>query len=237
MILTRTPLRLSLFGGGTDYPAWFLEHEPGAVLGLAINRYVYMGVKRMPPGQIGADGEPLRYRVQYSHVDDCQRAEQVQHPAVRALLRYLPSEEPLEFHMFADLPGRSGLGGSSACAVGLLHAVLTRQGRVSSALDLAREAIAFEIACIGEAVGFQDQLFAALGGIRFIRFTAAGSDVSAPVTLSDARRQELEASLLLVYTGSMRDAHAMATKQIERTAANAQHLRHLAELISGCSAR
>ena len=229
MILTRTPLRVSLFGGGSDYPAWFLEHAPGAVLGFAIDKYVYVGVKRMPPGQLGADGAPLRYRVQYSHVDDCQSIDEIKHPAVRAVLRYLPSDDPLEFHMFADLPGRSGLGGSSACAVGLLHALSARNGTAPTPLTLAREAIAFEISRIGETVGFQDQLFAALGGMRFARFGRNGSDISKPLELSPARLSELESSLVLVYTGTMRDAHAMAAKQIERTPQNKYLLKTLAQ--------
>ena len=143
MILTRTPLRVSLLGGGSDYPAHFREHG-GATLGFALSRYVYVGVKRMPPGQVGHDGRPIRYRVSYSHVDDCQVPEDIHHPAVRAAVKYLAVDGPLEFHIFSDLPGRSGLGGSSSCAVGCLAALLTlRDGRAPEPLELGREAIAF----------------------------------------------------------------------------------------------
>lgn len=231
MILTRTPLRVSLFGGGTDHPEWFLRNG-GAVLGMAIDKFVYAGVKRMPPGQIGTSGEPIRYRVQYSHVDDCLRAEDVQHPAIRAALRYLKAigrDEPMEFHCFADLPGRSGLGGSSSFVVGLLNA-LQRHGTIRSdgPIDLAREAIAFEKHMVPEAVGMQDQIFAALGGINYVRF-GAETQVRR-IELPPERLKALERALVLVYSGAMRDAHAMAQKQIDRIPRNEEWLSSLAHM-------
>lgn len=231
MILVRAPMRVSLFGGGSDHPEHFLTHG-GAVLGMAIDKYVYVGVKRMPPGQIGVGGVPIRYRVQYSHVDDCVRADDVQHPAVRAALRYLAAlgiDEPTEFHCFADLPGRSGLGGSSSFAVGLLRALQAHYRLAcDGAESLAREALSFERHLIQEAGGFQDQIFAALGGIQHIRF-GAGTEIT-PVTMVPERLQELERSLVLVYTGAMRDGHAMAAKQIDRVADNERLLAQLTDL-------
>ena len=226
MILTRTPMRVSLLGGGSDYPAHFVHHG-GAVLGMAINKYVYVGVKRMPPGQ------GLRYRVQYSKVDDCQSIDEIKHPAVRAALRYLGIDEPLEFHIFSDLPGRSGLGGSSAFAVGCLHALLTfkNPGVDLEPIDLGREAIAFEQFVIPEAVGCQDQLFAALGGILHIKFGSTGSVVNELPKL-DPRLVELENSLVLVYSGFMRDAHVLAARQIKGAARNASNLNALAVLVT-----
>lgn len=225
MILVRAPMRVSLFGGGSDHPEHFMRHG-GAVLGMAIDRYVYVGVKRMPPGQIGTSGEPLRYRVQYSHVDDCLRAEDVQHPAIRAALRYLAAlgrDEPMEFHCFSDLPGRSGLGGSSSFVVGLLAALQAHHALPGDGpLALAREALAFERVVVQEAGGFQDQIFAAVGGVRLIEFGAESRVRS--ITLSLARARELEQSLVLVYSGAMRDGHAMAAKQLERIDDNASHL-------------
>ena len=230
MILTETPLRVSLFGGGTDYPEWFLRNG-GAVLGMAIDKFVYVGVKRMPPGQLGAGDRPLRYRVQYSHVDDCYAAEDVKHPAVRAALRYLARlgrDEPLEFHTFADLPGRSGLGGSSAFVVGLLRALQAHGSLPTEGPhELAREAIAFERHMIPEAVGFQDQIFAAMGGINYITFGTAFEVQRIEMPL--ARIIELEQSLVLVYCGTMRDTHAMAEKQIEAIPRNGTYLRALSE--------
>mgnify|MGYP001582722028 CR=1 FL=1 len=222
MILTATPLRVSLFGGGSDYPEWFLAHG-GAVLGMAINKYVYVGIKDMPPGQKGADGQPLKFRIQYSHVDDCQDAEQIQHPAVRAAIKYFGLQDrPLEFHIFGDLPGRSGLGGSSAFTVGLLHAIrrFLEPQRDFDPLELAQEAIPFEQFVIRETVGYQDQIFAAAGGIRFVEFNQQGNTAVHTLSISPERLAELEQSLILVYTGTMRDAHVMASRYVAKIPTN-----------------
>lgn len=224
MILTRTPLRVSLFGGGSDYVEHSAKHG-GAVLGMAVNKYVYVGVKHMPPGQLMEGDIPIKYRVQYSKVDDCARIEDVRHPAVKAALKYFGVDTPLEFHVFGDLPGRSGLGGSSAFSVGLLHA-LTRLLKLPSHFDplgWAAEAVAFEQHMIGEAVGVQDQIFAAVGGINFIEFGEAASVNR--VNLSPERTKELEEALILVYSGSMRDAHKMASAQIAKAEDNEARLK------------
>ena len=225
MILTRTPLRVSLFGGGTDYPEWFNEHG-GAVLGMAINKYVYVGVKYMPPGQELAPGVPLRWRVQYSRVDDCNAVDEIKHPVVRAALKHLRLDDlALEFHIFGDLPGRSGLGGSGAFTVGLLNALyhlvpdraaLSHEGQPLPVTTkrLAKDAIYLEQQVIKEAVGCQDQIFAASGGLHFIAFPRHADWFSEELRLSTERLTELEQSLALVYTGAMRDAHEMAARQI-----------------------
>lgn len=226
MILTRTPYRVSLFGGGTDYPEWFEEHG-GAVLGMAIDKYCYVGVKRMPPGQELSPGVPLKYRVQYSKVDDCNTVPEIKHPAVRAALTHFglhDTDLPLEFHIFGDLPGRAGLGGSSAFTVGLIHALRRLRdgaGYRHSEWALAREAIQLERDEIKEMVGCQDQIFAAFGGLNHIRFHPVENDnQQAPsverIVLTDSRMRELERSLVLVYSGIMRDAHVMAQKQVGR---------------------
>ncbi len=231
MILTRTPLRVSLFGGGSDHPEHFLHHG-GAVLGMAIDKYVYIGVKRMPPGQVGTDGSQIQYRVQYSHIDDCHRATDIQHPAVRAAVQYLAAfgyHEPLEFHCFADLPGRSGLGGSSSFVVGLLSALQAQHSlQGDGPLCLAREALSFERHAIRETGGFQDQVFAAVGGIQYIAFN--GETRITPIHLSPKRLDELERSLVLVYSGSMRDGHAMAAKQLQIAAQNMKLLCKMSSL-------
>lgn len=220
MILTRTPYRVSLFGGGTDYPEWF-KHNHGAVVGMAIDKYCYVGVKHMPPGQELSPGNPLRYRVQYSKVNDCGSVDEIQHPAVRAALQYYKIDTPLEFHVFGDLPGRSGLGGSSSFSVGLLHALqlLFKMPMASdTGLQLAQEATILERDVIKEAVGFQDQVFAACGGLNKITF----SDTTKihPLGLAPEREKILTDSLVLVYSGGMRDSHVLAAKQISNVPKN-----------------
>ena len=227
MILTATPFRVSLFGGGTDYPAWFAEHG-GATLGMAIDKYCYVGVKPMPPGQT------MRFRVQYSKVNDCHSVDEIEHPAVRGALRHLGLDAALEFHVFGDMPGRAGLGGSSALTVGILHAhrpLFPHLGGAES-LDpwaLAEEATFVEQSVIGEAVGCQDQVFAAHGGLRLVEFRADGISLRS-LELRAERLEELQASLVLVYSGAMRDAHAMAARQIAEIPAKGAVLGRMAEM-------
>jgi len=225
MVLTQQPLRVSLFGGSTDYPEYFIHHE-GAVLGMAINRFVYAGVQPMHPGQ------DFNYRIQYSRMEDCRTVADIKHPAVRAALQYYNITEPLEFHGFGDMPGRAGLGSSSAFCVGILKALQTHFNLPStnSPLDLASESISFERCMIPETVGYQDQIFAAVGGINFITFNRFGAQVQ-PLKLSPEREQELEQSLILVYSGSMRDAHVMAAKQVFAIPRSGTALRDLVDLV------
>lgn len=228
MILTQTPYRVSLFGGGTDYPAFFRDGanpHGGAVLGMAIDQYCYVGVKRMPPGQLMMlptnpwKEVPIKFRVQYSKVDDCTKAEDIKHPAVRAALKYYGLEgEALEFHCFGDQPGRAGLGGSSAFTVGLCHALhrLFRLGMGGQfdAWNVADDAITIEQDVIPETVGCQDQVFAAHGGLNLIRFNRTFRTVH-PIDLPAERLEKLAYSLVLVFSGTMRDAHVMAAKQVK----------------------
>lgn len=220
MILAKTPYRVSLFGGGTDYPEWF-EANGGFVLGMAINRYCYTGVKRMPPGQ------SMRYRVQYRRVDDCMEIAEIGHPGVRGILRYLKKDEPLEFHCMGDLPGNAGLGSSSSFVVGMLHAVKRLYHLLPG--DLAAEATHIEREVIGEAVGCQDQIFAAHGGLLFVEFSR-GQPRMREIRLSPLRLAELQACLVLAFTGTMRDAHPMAAKQIQAIGANDKTLWAMAEM-------
>lgn len=220
MILTRTPLRVSLFGGGTDYPAFFNEHG-GAVLGMAIDKFAYVGVKHMPPGQkmMSAGVEvPIKFRVQYSKVDDVASAEEIKHPAVKGALSYYNLEkEALEFHCFADLPGRAGLGGSGAFTVGLCHALhrlfQLGIGGMYDAWSISDDAIHIEQEVIKEAVGCQDQVLAAHGGMNLVSFERH-TRIIRPVDIPCERLEELTFSLVLVFSGTMRDAHVMAEKTI-----------------------
>ncbi len=227
MIFTRTPYRVSLFGGGSDYPEHFLTHE-GAVLGMAIDKYVYIGVKRMPPGQ------GPRYRIVYSKIEDVMEIDQIQHPAVRGCLQRLNINEPLEIVCTGDLASGGGLGASSAFVVGLLHALRLHSGTHELTVTpaaLANDAIYTERNVIGEAVGYQDQLLTAHGNMNFIRFGANGWTIH-PVVMSSERLGKLTDSLVLVYSGTMRHAHVMAAKQVARVAPNAALLDELARSAS-----
>ena len=130
MIITRTPFRISFFGGGTDYPAWYLEHG-GLVLATTIDKYCYITCRRLPPFF------EHKHRIVYSHIENVREIAEIQHPAVRAVLGWLKVEEGLEIHHDGDLPARSGLGSSSSFTVGLLHAIRALRGQYVSKDELA----------------------------------------------------------------------------------------------------
>jgi D-glycero-alpha-D-manno-heptose-7-phosphate kinase len=208
VIITRTPFRLSLFGGGTDYPAWFREHG-GAVFGAAINKYCYLTLRELPPFF------EHRHRIVYSKVETVSRNEDIQHPAVRGILKHLQVNEGLEIHHDADLPARSGIGSSSSFTVGLLNALHALRGEMQVPKELGKEAIRVEQDVIGEDVGCQDQVWAAFGGLNRIDFKQDGDFSVTPIVLRPERRKELSRSLMLVFTGFSRFASHYARSQIE----------------------
>ena len=226
MIITRTPFRVSLFGGGTDYPLWFRRHG-GAVLGTTIDKYCYISLRELPPFF------EHRHKIVYSRVETVREVAEIQHPAVRAVMGEHPVPEAagLEIHHDADLPARSGLGSSSAFTVGLISALRALQGRMSSAEYLAREAIRIEQEVIAENVGSQDQVWAAYGGTNVIEFRPDGSFAVTPVVMPAARRAELEAHLMLFFTGFSRIASEVAGKQIANMAARERQLHAMRAMV------
>ncbi len=204
MIISRTPYRISFFGGGTDYPAWYRRHG-GAVLAATINKYCYLTCRYLPPFF------EHRIRVVYSKVEMCQKPEEVAHPSVRETLRYLKIRRGIEIHHDGDLPGRSGMGSSSAFTVGLLHALHALQGRVAGKKQLADESIHVEQDIMKETVGSQDQVCAAYGGLNKINFLRSGDYTVQPMTLSHERLAELNSHLMLFYTGIKRTASDVAS--------------------------
>src|ERR1700683_4862331 len=184
MVITRTPFRVSFFGGGTDYPAWYLKNG-GTVLGTSIDKYCYLTTRYLPPFF------EHRYRIVYSINENCRNLEEIQHPAVRAILTAMKFERGLEIHHDGDLPARSGMGSSSSFVVGLLHALRALRGEMVSKQDLTEEAIRIEQKSLKEVVGAQDQTFAAHGGFNLIQFQTTGEIVVRPVTVSPSRLQSL----------------------------------------------
>lgn len=208
MIISRTPFRISLFGGGTDYRPWVAEHG-GAVVGTTIDKYCYISVRRLPPFF------PHRHRIVYSKVELVREVGEIQHPAVRGVLSELGADEGLEIHHDADLPARSGMGSSSAFTVGLLNAMHAIRGRMTTKLELSRQAIHIEQEVIKEAVGSQDQIWAAYGGFNRIDFLPDGTFQVTPIILNADRRAELHQSMMMFFTGFARDASVVAREQID----------------------
>jgi D-glycero-alpha-D-manno-heptose-7-phosphate kinase len=224
MIIARTPYRISFFGGGTDYPAWYLQHG-GAVLATSIDKYCYLTCRHLPPFF------EHRIRVVYSKIENCHGIDDVQHPAVREILRFLRFERGVEIHHDGDLPARSGIGSSSSFCVGLLHALYALQGRMPSKAQLAAETIQIEQGLMQETVGSQDQVTAAYGGFNQIVFQQSGEISVRPVTISPQRMRALNDHLLLLFTGIKRTSSDVAQSYVKRMDANKRHLRIMKDLV------
>lgn len=208
MIISRTPFRISFFGGGTDYPTWFSEHG-GAVLSCTINRYCYITVRVLPPFFEKST------RIVWSKVENVNGADEIEHPVVRAALKELDIARGVEIHHQGDLPARSGIGSSSTFTVGLLHALHALKGRYRSKEQLAREAIRLEQDVLHENVGVQDQIAAAHGGINRIIIDRSGAFQVTPLAMMRERIEELRRHMLLFYTGISRQSSEIAGDTIK----------------------
>lgn len=209
MIISRTPVRLSFFGGGTDYREYFEEHG-GAVLGTTIDKYVYVSVNRL------SEFFEYKIRVGYSKAELVDRIDDIAHPSVRETLRFRNEGGNLDIHIFADLPAKTGLGSSSSFTVGFLNALYALKGLTVSKQRLAEEAVYIEQKMIRENVGCQDQFHAAYGGLNVIEFRKSGISVR-PVVISKEKHALLDESLMVFYTGLTRHASEIAKDQVENT--------------------
>ncbi len=226
MIISRTPYRVSFFGGGTDYPAWYRK-EGGAVLSTTIDKYCYISCRYLPPFF------ECRHRIVWSHIETVGAISEILHPAIRGGLQYLGFDDSvgLEIHHHGDLPARSGIGSSSTFSVGLIKALLALQGNQIGKRDLALKAIDLEQNCLKESVGSQDQVAAAYGGLNVIRFLQNDTFEVNPLPVSKERAAELEKNLLLLYTGESRMGGAIAAQVIAGLQKKASLLRKLSGMV------
>lgn len=226
MIITKTPLRTSFLGGGTDYPEYFREHG-GQTLGAAIDKYSYIFVNPM------AELFDYNIRLSYSRMELVNETREIQHPSVKACLEFLKIDRNVEIHYIGDLPARTGLGSSSSFTVGLLHALHALKGEMVSKQQLAEEAVYVEQQIIKERVGVQDQYTCAHGGLVNLRFSRDGNIQTCPVPLLKERTQDFQDHLMLFYTGIVRFAHEVLDEQIERTKQGSitKDLSHLSDLV------
>lgn len=224
MIISRTPFRISFFGGGTDYPAWYRTHG-GAVLATTIDKYAYITCRYFPPFF------EHRYRVVWSKIENCLDLDEITHPAVRETLRYLGMDRGVEVHHEGDLPARSGMGSSSSFVVGLLHGLYALKGQMPSKRQLAHESTYIEQELIKETVGSQDQLMVAVGGLNQLIFHPNGEISVRPMTLSDERLRELDSHLMLFYTGIMRTASDIAAGYVQDIESKKQQLFAIREMV------
>lgn len=224
MIITRTPFRISFFGGGTDYPVWYKENG-GAVLSASINNYCYITCRHLPPFF------DHRHRLVWSKIEAVKELGEIQHPTARETLKFLNVKKGVEIHHDADLPSRSGLGSSSAFTVGLLHALYALQGRLVTKRQLALDAINIEQGIIKENVGSQDQVAAAFGGFNKIEFGGPQHISVSPLTLKSDKLRSLESCLLLFFTGLTRNASDIAAEQIRTTPEKIKELQIMRSMV------
>lgn len=217
MVICQTPVRISFFGGGTDYPAWYKEHG-GAVVSTTINKYGYISCRKLPPFF------EHKHRVVYSKIETVRNVDEIDHPAVKAVFKYLDIQQGLEIHYDGDLPARSGLGSSSCFTVGLLNALYALRGERKSKQQLAEEAIHVEQNLIKETVGSQDQVAAAYGGFNRIDFMPSGHIRVNPIIISHDRMQNFNDHLMLFFTGFSRIAETVAKSKIENFRQKQGHL-------------
>lgn len=222
MFISRTPFRISFFGGGTDYPAWYLK-EGGQVLSTTIDKYCYISCRYFPP--FFAE----KHRIVWSHIEIVSSISEILHPAVKAGLPFLGfnDKEGVEIHHQGDLPARAGMGSSSSFAVGLINALSGLQGKTLDKHTLALKAVELEQNIMRENVGSQDQVAAAYGGFNRIRFSKNGQIDVEPVLASESRLKELEANLMLFYAGASRIASDVASKVLADLAKKEATLRRM----------
>lgn len=226
MIISRTPFRISFFGGGTDYPEWYLK-EGGAVLSTTIDKYCYLTCRQLPP--FFAD----KHRIVWSHIETVSTVSAILHPAVREGLKFLGFDDSigLEIHHQGDLPARTGMGSSSAFAVGLIKAMTALRGKMIGKHELALQAIELEQHVLKECVGSQDQVATAYGGLNLIYFLPSGDIRVEPITIPKARIEELDKSLLMFYTGTTRFASEIAAKVVANMGSKQQQLRQMRDMV------
>lgn len=223
MIIARAPFRISFFGGGTDFPDFYRRHG-GRVLGVTLDRYAYITLHRLSPLFT------YRYRASYANTELVREPHEFQHPLIRECLGLVPTNTGVEITHVADLPGRTGIGSSSAFTVALLHALHAFRGDRIGPEDLAREAIEVERVRVGDAGGHQDQYFAAYGGLLRLDLGPGERIVVRRLGLGAATLAALERRLLLFYLGREESAQHILTEQQRRTRRNIVALRRLAAL-------
>ncbi len=224
MILSRTPHRISFFGGGTDYPEYYNEFG-GKTLGVAIDKYSYINIRKLPPFF------EHKHRIVYSKQENVNTISQIQHPSVRETLKYFNIDYGISIHHDGDIPARSGMGSSSAFTVGLINSINALNGKMSSKAQLTEQAIHIEQNIIKENVGSQDQTFAAYGGLNIINFLQNGKISVEPIILKQQRMLEFQNNIMLFFSGLSRTASDIVAEQIKKTSINIPNLNRMKDLV------
>ncbi|WP_088243807.1 GHMP kinase [Calothrix rhizosoleniae] len=225
MLISRAPVRISFFGGGTDYPEYFLHHG-GAVLATAIDKFSYVTASPFPSHLFD-----YSMRVSYRKVELVKNIEEIEHNVYRECLKFCGLEKDIELHNVADLPAFTGLGSSSTFTVSLLHALHSFKGEFVRPVDLAYEAIYVERNLIKDQVGCQDQVMAAMGGFNLVEFRTEEDIIVNRVPISPKRLEEFEQHLFIVFTGIRRKAADVVVKQLKKVASNTNTLKDMRAMV------
>jgi D-glycero-alpha-D-manno-heptose-7-phosphate kinase len=224
MLISKTPYRISFFGGGTDYHTWYQEHG-GSVLSTSINHYCFIDARYLPPFF------NHKYRVVWKQVEEVSKISEIEHPAVRACLQYLKFQRGVEIHHHGGLPSRSGLGSSSSFTVGMLNVLYSLRGVMATKKNLACDAVHLERDLLNENVGIQDQIAASYGGFNKVEIHQDGSFEVHPVTVGKSRLDELEKHLLVFFTGISRNATDIADSKIQNIKEKRVDLREMIDQV------
>lgn len=227
MIIVRSPMRVSFFGGGTDHPTWFRTGESASVLSTTIDKYLYVTLRKLPRVF------DFNYRVSWRIIEETKSISEIQHPIVKAVLNNYGEEHNWGYEVLynADLPAQSGLGSSSAFTVAMLKAYLGNNGNIGSKHFFAREAIRIEQDLLKEPVGSQDQIAAAYGGLNQIRFFADSSFFVEPVLISPERKRTLNENLVMFFTGFTRSASKIEGEKIKEISNKTEELRAIHDMV------
>ena len=203
MLISKTPYRISFFGGGTDYPFWYRKYG-GEVISTTIDKYIYLTCRNLP------EFFDHKYRIVYSKIELAQNIDQIQHVVVRKLLKHLKFNQGLELHYDGDLPAQSGMGSSSSFIVGCINTLFNIQNLKLSKKKLAKVSVNFEQKILKEIVGSQDQIAASYGGFNSIKFLKDGSYIVRDLKIGKKIEKKLNDRLILLFTGNQRRANDIA---------------------------
>lgn len=225
MIITRTPFRISFFGGGTDFPAFYQKHG-GAVISATINKYCYIMTRELPPFF------DYKYRIRYTTREEVSSIGEIKHPVVREILAQMKLPYGIEMVHTSDIPAMSGIGSSSAFTVGFLQGINALSGKMTTKRQLASWAIEIEQGRLKENVGSQDQIAVSFGGLNHIEFKADGSYFVTPITIPPERIIKLQESCMLFFTGFTRYSSDIQAKQVRNIPKNTAELLEMKAIVS-----
>jgi D-glycero-alpha-D-manno-heptose-7-phosphate kinase len=226
MIISKTPYRISFFGGGTDFPDYYNNHD-GCVIGSTIDKYCYISLRKLPPFFKN------KHRIVWSKIQLPNTINQIRHPSIKGILNYFKIKEGIEIHHIGDLPAFSGIGSSSSFSVGLINALLTLRDKKLDKKKLGKLSLYIEHNILKEYVGSQDQIWASHGGMNFINFNKKEIRLN-KIKITEERKKKLSSNLILFFTGKSRFSGKIEQKKISKIDKNLKTLDEMKKYVFFC---